>query len=572
MPKFSASKYATGLIALLGMTFLIGNSELDLQSSAVFQGEVWRLFTCHLVHTNWIHLLMDGGLLLIMLPGMQLRRDAAFILICLFSVSLSLLFLLETGIAYGGLSGLLYGLGAHLLWNNRNHFLRAEIPLILITGLFVKALWDLTQFPSPAFSDSSAIVIPQAHLAGLVAALLFNGVRSLLEIRTMKFSPKTSALLLAFLISGFLTPLPVPAADDVSAIHAQSLSQIPWFDYRRLSFHFGAGWVQGSSNQQEIENSVAQAGIVLDSFSLNVNRPGFQAGVNYELSDNWHLEFMYFNFGKIAVEASSTGITEDQLAAAFQDSLPGTGAGPMLSLKYNAWIYNPYHRLFVRAGILSASSGYDLSAGASVRRHEEALVLGGGYEYFYEKARSLRAEVNTSTLNSESVWYAGPTLVFYLDDVPREPMPQKLVAEVPPDRPEIPPEKTAPFRTVIYFAFDRWNIQTSEAQKLQDVKDYVSQHPNSVIVLSGHTDSYGDHPYNQILSQRRVEKVAQSLQREKNIPASQIRQSHHGKLKFASSNADKQGRQLNRRVNICVVDSESALSENCLGLDAKELP
>lgn len=87
---------------------------LRYQRDAVFQGELWRLFTAHLVHLGWTHGLLNAcGLLLCcgLAPArFTPRRLAADVLLLGAGVSLLLLAFSPHVAHYVGLSGVLYGL------------------------------------------------------------------------------------------------------------------------------------------------------------------------------------------------------------------------------------------------------------------------------------------------------------------------------------------------------------------------------------------------------------------------------------------------------------------------------
>lgn len=432
----------------------------------------------------------------------------------------------------------------------------------------IKLVWDLLQFPAPALTDGSATLIPHAHLFGVLAAVLWISLGkvcrlSLLHKATQMVrgsSPCTGASLtslFSLVLIGMLAGSTIARADGAKVdgghkvMHQAASSEIPWMDYRRLSFYLGLGYVRGSVTQSEVESSVNAAGITMDSFSINVNRLGYHLGMAYELNENFHVEGMYFNFGQVQVEASSSTVTEQQLADAFQDRLPGTGAGPLIGLKYNQWFINPYHRWFVRAGAFFSESGYDLTGDIKIKREENAAVFGAGYEYFYRDGLSVRAEVNTTRMNGEDLLYIGPTLVVYLDKVPRERMPQSEAKEEP--NPDQPRAKSEPFKITIYFDFDKYVIPQREQHKIQKIDDYLARNPGAVAVLSGHTDSYGTKGYNVRLSNRRVKTVEHELVEIKKIDAQKIRGVYHGEEIAADGNWTPEGRQLNRRVNVCVI-------------------
>lgn len=549
----------------------LNNDHLWFDSEAIANGQIWRMVTCHFVHSSIHHLILNLGFLLILTFSISTQKLVNFFATSALVTGIGLWLTLSTGYTYCGLSGILYGLGFLALWEQRQspagkYFYAAMV------GLVAKLAWDLSKFPSPALSNPQSVLVPHAHLFGFLTAVIWIGLS---ELKARFASTRVVALNFALvMIFGWFGSIEQVAAVGPGVESVHELDNLNWIDYRRLSFYGGLGFVMGSKTQSSVEKSVNDAGITMDEFSLNVNRPGYHLGFAYELTDNAHLELMYFNFGRVRVQASATGISEDQLASAFRDRLPGTGAGPLFSLKLNKWIKNPFHRIFARAGAFSASSGYDLTGNVSIKRKENSFVLGGGYEYFYRKGMSVRGEANFSKLNGESVYYAGPTLVVYLDSVPREKEPEPKPEPAPEPTPEPTPEPVpAPvaqpesLKITIYFDFDKSNIRDGEYEKIKAIKDFMDQYPTSVVILSGHTDSYGTKVYNNKLSEKRIKSVTRALQKKEGISQGRIRTSVHGEEAAADTNWTGLGRQNNRRVNACVIDETIGAEEICLGLD-----
>jgi len=102
------------VLLLLGIFQDALNNFLVYERSAIENGEVWRLFSAHLVHTNAWHLGMNlVGLVLCLVYFREQLSLALFLgLVCLVMPLLGLLlFYLDTDLAsYLGFSGVLYGL------------------------------------------------------------------------------------------------------------------------------------------------------------------------------------------------------------------------------------------------------------------------------------------------------------------------------------------------------------------------------------------------------------------------------------------------------------------------------
>jgi outer membrane protein OmpA-like peptidoglycan-associated protein len=82
---------------------------------------------------------------------------------------------------------------------------------------------------------------------------------------------------------------------------------------------------------------------------------------------------------------------------------------------------------------------------------------------------------------------------------------------------------------------------------------FLSANPQTRIMIEGHTDSRGTDEYNQALSQRRAQAVADALTA-RGVPADSVRTLGRGKAYPVASNDTPEGRQQNRRVEIIFSD------------------
>jgi len=77
----------------------------------------------------------------------------------------------------------------------------------------------------------------------------------------------------------------------------------------------------------------------------------------------------------------------------------------------------------------------------------------------------------------------------------------------------------------------------------------LQEEPDTDFVLSGHTDSTGPEDYNQKLSERRAASVKSWLV-SNGIPESRLTAVGYGETSAKYDNATKEGRKLNRRVEL----------------------
>ncbi|MFK8037206.1 MAG: OmpA family protein [Crocinitomicaceae bacterium] len=101
----------------------------------------------------------------------------------------------------------------------------------------------------------------------------------------------------------------------------------------------------------------------------------------------------------------------------------------------------------------------------------------------------------------------------------------------------------------IYFDFDKYFLRDKSKNILENVYNYLKDHPNATLRLDGHTDWIGTEEYNTTLSQVRT-LVAYKYLIEKGIAPDRLDNAWFGETKPAVPNTSSSNRQLNRRVEI----------------------
>lgn len=109
----------------------------------------------------------------------------------------------------------------------------------------------------------------------------------------------------------------------------------------------------------------------------------------------------------------------------------------------------------------------------------------------------------------------------------------------------------------ITFAYDRYDIQPRFRSTLDEVADTLQRFPSTYIDVYGHTDSTGSDEYNQGLSERRAQSVADYLAM-RGVQRARIATQGFGETQPIASNATDEGRAANRRVDIRIVPIEES--------------
>lgn len=110
----------------------------------------------------------------------------------------------------------------------------------------------------------------------------------------------------------------------------------------------------------------------------------------------------------------------------------------------------------------------------------------------------------------------------------------------------------------VLFDFDEADLKPAAAGDLGKVAEVARANPGTPIQVAGHTDSKGEEPYNQRLSERRAESVKAWLVEHGGVEATRIATRGHGESQPIGPNEtpggadDPEGRQRNRRVEITI--------------------
>jgi outer membrane protein OmpA-like peptidoglycan-associated protein len=108
----------------------------------------------------------------------------------------------------------------------------------------------------------------------------------------------------------------------------------------------------------------------------------------------------------------------------------------------------------------------------------------------------------------------------------------------------------------IYFDFNKATLKTISYTELRNVKKIMEENPHYNIEIAGHTDKIGTKDFNLGLSQKRAQAVINYLKKQ-GINEGRMTAKGYGESKPLASNDDeKEGRELNRRVEFKVLGME----------------
>lgn len=299
-----------------------------------------------------------------------------------------------------------------------------------------------------------------------------------------------------------------------------------------------------------------------DSFS-----PYYGAYVGRFFSPNLSLELQIDSY---STEFEGTDLARVALNPAFDDSdFDIFAIGGVARWHFGA--ESDTHRPFAMLGIglqeydSFLAEGRDLFASAGVGLQSK---LGDHWrvrsqlEFRYDNDRETRTDINADRGFYDMIASIGLSYSFGALPAPPPPPPPPAVtpavrpAPPPPPPPPPPPEPEAMFEfdTTVLFDFDSAALRLEAEAELNEAAEVLRQRNELILIeVAGHTDSIGDEAYNQRLSERRAQAVADYLVK-RGIARDRLRVVGFGESRPRVPNTTPENRQMNRRVVLSVLD------------------
>lgn len=111
----------------------------------------------------------------------------------------------------------------------------------------------------------------------------------------------------------------------------------------------------------------------------------------------------------------------------------------------------------------------------------------------------------------------------------------------------------------VMFDTGRSELKSGGARKIDQLAQFLMEHPDRRVQIDGFTDSVGSDAYNEELSQRRADAVKAALV-SRGVEPGRIGTEGYGKAYPVASNNDSGGRQLNRRVEVVIGRDGAAIA------------
>ena len=173
-----------------------------------------------------------------------------------------------------------------------------------------------------------------------------------------------------------------------------------------------------------------------------------------------------------------------------------------------------------------------------------------------EVAPSAEPDPQTSAEVSEPAPELQPDVASADETVESVDEPEVGAVEPGPVETLVEPSTPRPATQVVYFGFDRSEVDAEDRVMLEQHAQYLLENPQTLIVISGHADNRGPEAYNQHLSELRAKRVAGVLI-DLGVPEERITIQALGAEDPAS---DLQRWHENRRVEIRYEDSYLVMS------------
>jgi len=101
----------------------------------------------------------------------------------------------------------------------------------------------------------------------------------------------------------------------------------------------------------------------------------------------------------------------------------------------------------------------------------------------------------------------------------------------------------------VYFDSGKATLKSSSYKELNELAEYLTLKPETIIEIAGHTDNVGEEVANLQLSQKRAEAVKKHLV-SKGITASRVTAKGYGESRPVSDNSSDKGKAMNRRTEV----------------------
>ena len=265
-----------------------------------------------------------------------------------------------------------------------------------------------------------------------------------------------------------------------------------------------------------------------------------------------------FNFSVFGGLGANIGwdnkINDIKAAAAALYPLTTTATGTSENTQY-AWDGTKV-RVFGRAGVAAdfkvsdaVSLGLEVNANTLSDRYNSKKA--GNWDWYFNALAGVKINLGKtySTRTIEAPKVPEKVIERVIERVVEKPVPQQVVEPTRAVAEKKEVEETKFRRDIFYLKAGKTWIDKSEYHKVKEVADYMKEHPNCTVEVTGYADrGTGNPKINNNLSQRRAQAVANMLIRNYGIKKNRI------KVDFKGDTIQPFAKEIENRVAIAICD------------------
>ena len=213
-------------------------------------------------------------------------------------------------------------------------------------------------------------------------------------------------------------------------------------------------------------------------------------------------------------------------------------------------------RLFGRAGVAAdfkvsdaVSLGLEVNANTLSDRYNGKKA--GNWDWYFNALAGVKINLGKtySTRTIEAPKVPEKVIEKVIERVVEKPVPQQVVEPTRAVAQKKEVEDTKFRRDIFYLKAGKTWIDKSEYHKVKEVADYMKEHPNCTVEITGYADrGTGNPKINNNLSQRRAQAVSNMLQRNYGIKKNRI------KVDYKGDTIQPFAKEIENRVAIAICD------------------
>jgi len=213
-------------------------------------------------------------------------------------------------------------------------------------------------------------------------------------------------------------------------------------------------------------------------------------------------------------------------------------------------------RMFGRAGVAgdfkindNITLGLEVNANTMSDRYNGKKA--GNWDWYFNALAGVKINLGKtySTRTIEAPKVPEKVIEKVIERVVEKPVPQQVVEPTRAVAQKKEVEETRFRRDIFFLKAGKTWIDKSEYQKVKEVADYMKEHPNCTVEITGYADrGTGNPKINSNLSQRRAQAVSNMLQRNYGIKKNRI------KVDYKGDTIQPFAKEIENRVAICIAE------------------